>query len=99
MFDIGQKVVCVDDSFPSGINDFYNSLPEKNKVYTVRDVVPAWGFDLQETCGILLQECVNKPNSGGIEPAFQPHRFREMDETLVTEEAKKENYTLDAITL
>lgn len=99
MFDIGQKVVCVDDSFFAGINDIYNSLPEKDKTYTVRDVVPAWGLDLKETCGILLQECVNRPNSGGIEPAFQPHRFRELDETPLQEEAKEENYTLDAITL
>jgi hypothetical protein len=77
MFDIGSKVVCVDDSFPAGINDIFNALPKKGSLYTVRDIVPAQDFKLRETCAVLLHELANKPNSHGIEPGFQVHRFRE----------------------
>jgi hypothetical protein len=79
MFDINQKVVCTDDSFPAGINDVYNALPKKGKIYTVLDIVPAQDFKFKETCGVLLKELENRPNMHGIEPAFQAGRFREID--------------------
>lgn len=89
MFDLKEKVVCIDDSFVDGIHDYYNALPQKGKIYTVRDIIPAWGFDLQETPAVLLEELVNKPNKHGIEPAFQIHRFRELDSDEVAEYAEE----------
>lgn len=84
MFDIGQKVVCVDDAFPPDIRDYFNALPVKNRVYTVRDIVPGQDWKLNGTCAVMLQELVNRPNQHGIEPGFGPQRFREMntDEAL-----------------
>lgn len=87
MFDIGQKMACVDDRFPAGINDIYNALPKKDSIYTVRDIVPAQDFQLRETCAVLIKELVNLPNRHGIEPGFQCYRFRE----LTTQELKAIN--------
>lgn len=80
MFDLGARVVCIDDKFPQGIYDIYNALPKKGKVYHVRDVVPAQTFGLKETCAILLEELPNNPNKYGIEPGFLSGRFREVEE-------------------
>lgn len=38
MFQNGQRVVCIDDSFEPWVFDLYKSLPRKNSVYTVRAV-------------------------------------------------------------
>ena len=80
MFEPNTKVVCVDDKFIPGINDFFNALPKKDNIYTVRDIVPGQGWDLKGTCAVLLVELVNRPNMHGIEPGFQCYRFREMEE-------------------
>lgn len=37
-YDIGDKVVCVDDKFPLGIEKFYTALPKKDSTYVVRDI-------------------------------------------------------------
>ena len=80
MYDLGTKLVCINDSFEPGINDYYNALPKKGKLYVVRDVVPGIDFGLNTTCAILLVELVNKPNKHGIEPGFQASRFVEPEE-------------------
>ncbi len=36
MFQNGQRVVCIDDSFEPWVFDLYKSLPKKNSTYTVR---------------------------------------------------------------
>ncbi len=36
MFQTGQRVVCVDDSFEPWVYDLYKALPRKNGIYTVR---------------------------------------------------------------
>lgn len=38
MFQNGQRVVCIDDSFEPWVFDLYKSLPKKNSIYTVRSV-------------------------------------------------------------
>tara|TARA_R110002096_G_scaffold189193_5_gene369570 strand:+ start:774 stop:1148 length:375 start_codon:yes stop_codon:yes gene_type:complete len=38
MFQNGQRVVCIDDSFEPWVFDLYQSLPRKNNIYTVRSV-------------------------------------------------------------
>jgi hypothetical protein len=78
MFDLNTKVVCVDDRFPSGINDIFNALPHVGAIYTVRDIVPAQDWKLRGTCAVMLVELVNRPNMHGIEPGFQCGRFREL---------------------
>ena len=38
MFQNGQRVVCIDDSFEPWVFDLYKSLPKKNSTYTVRSM-------------------------------------------------------------
>lgn len=38
MFQVGQRVVCVDDDFAPWVYDLFTALPKKDKVYTVRAV-------------------------------------------------------------
>lgn len=85
MFEPGQKVVCVDDSFPPGALDVFNALPSKGSLYTVRDVVPGVQWDWKETVAVYLVELVNKPNQHGFEPGFAPHRFAEPEEIQMEE--------------
>lgn len=80
MFDIGIKVVCINDKFEVGIKDIFNALPVKGQMYTTRDLVPGIGFDNKETVSVLLEELVNRPNRHGIEPGFLCSRFREPEE-------------------
>jgi hypothetical protein len=40
MFQNGQRVVCIDDSFEPWVFDLFSSLPKKNSIYTVRSVRP-----------------------------------------------------------
>ena len=91
MFEPNQKVVCVDDSRPPGVNDIYNAWPTKGTIYTVRDVVPGIEFSKAETCATYVQELVNTPNRHGIEPGFQIIRFREISEEEIAEAAKNQN--------
>ena len=80
MFEINQKVVCVDDRFPDGIHDIYNALPRKGSIYTVRDIVPGITFGMNGTAALYLHELVNHPNQHGIEPGFVLSRFAELEE-------------------
>ena len=95
MFAPGQKVACVDDQFPLGIEKIYTALPRKDMIYTVRDLVP--GVSLQNTEGetaIYLVELVNPANRHGIEYGFNAERFAPLqtdDETL-EEEVPEETY-------
>ena len=73
MFQNGQRVVCIDDSFDPWVFDLYQSLPKKNSVYTVRSVKsgrsnPQFVVDEDANLSIggaefdilvLLEECVN----------------------------------------
>lgn len=38
MFQTGQQVVCINDSFEPWVFDLYRALPKKGKIYTVRAV-------------------------------------------------------------
>lgn len=100
MFDINQKLVCINDSFPSGINDIFNALPRKGYLYTVRDIVPAQDWKLRGTCAVLLRELENRPNQHGIEPGFQCGRFREPTseelENVATESESRVNASGEA---
>ena len=80
MFEIGAKVVCINDSFAQGIIDIYDDLPNKGQIYVVRDVVPAEiPFTKQPTCAILLKEIKNPPCERlNVEYGFNPNRFREL---------------------
>ena len=98
MFAPGQKVACVDDQFPLGIEKLYTALPKKDTIYTVRDLVP--GVSLTNTEGetaLYLVELVNSANRHGVEYGFNAERFApletsedELEETLWEEKQVEE---------
>jgi hypothetical protein len=82
---VGQQVVCVDDSFPGPLAKYYENLPVKGKTYTIRAVFI--GRRVMHTApgaadgeiGLLLQELINGPdprNKHGQELGFNAERFR-----------------------
>lgn len=96
MWDINQRLVCINGKFDPGIFDIFAEIPKEGQYYTVRDIVPAQTFSLEPTCGVLLNEIVTKPNKHGIEPAWNPARFRELDE-LMNEEVERNIAMIEAM--
>lgn len=89
MFSPGQKVACIDDQFPLGIDKLYTALPRKDVIYTIRDLIP--GVSLSNSEGevaVYLVELVNPANRHGIEYGFNAERFAplETDEDALEEE-------------
>jgi hypothetical protein len=83
MFDIGQKVVCVNGAFPAAVLNYMKNLPREGNVFTVRDVIPAQEWTGAETCAILLREVRNPPpphRKQWGECGFDPSRFRPLDD-------------------
>jgi hypothetical protein len=96
MFVPNQKVVCIDDSFPLGIEKLYNQLPVKDQIYVIRDIVP--GQSLMGTPGevaVYLIGVVNPTNKLGIERGFNAERFaplsyQEVDDLVAAEQREDE---------
>ena len=87
MFDIGDKVICVNDFFAendpklNAILNLFDQLPRKGQEYTVRGV-----FDTINGPGILLEELSNPPLQfplGFMEPNFRADRFRKSEKTKI----------------
>lgn len=77
MFQIGQKVVCIDDSVNPETVSYTPCRPRKGEVYTVR------GFLTQahiEGYGVYLEELLNPSclwsDQDEKEWPFKPERFR-----------------------
>jgi hypothetical protein len=95
---VGQKVVCVDDHFPTPLAKYYLNLPVKDKVYTIRAVYLGRGVmhsapgESDGQIGLLLHEIVNGPdprNKYQQELGFNSERFvplRTMDTSEEDEE-------------
>ena len=90
MFDVGEKVVCVDDKFPEWVQERYTDLPKLDVVYVIRDVVPAQNYDLTETCAVLLVGIMGDENKFGIENGFNPNRFRPLESIKMEKKAERE---------
>lgn len=84
--EVGQKVVCVDDSVSSpelmwSVMLNFQQWIKKDVTYTIREILN--NDDI--VIGVLLKEIVNKPVYIKLidktqEPAFGAFRFRELDE-------------------
>lgn len=66
MFQKGQKIVCINDDFPSLARKLYAQLPKKDSVYTVRAVyigrgnyTAAGSGKMEGEIGVLLEEIRN----------------------------------------
>jgi hypothetical protein len=92
----GQKVVCINDTFPPLIQALYKQLPVKGDTYTIREVFlgrekVVKGGD-SATVGLLLEELHNPPDpfhEGKQELGFSSERFAPVAE-LPDEEAEAE---------
>jgi len=96
----GQKVVCINDGFPSIVKAIYKALPVKGKTYTIREVFLGREKVLKSgdsaTVGLLLEELVNPPDplhKGQQELGFNSERFAPLEE-VPPEEAEEEQHEL-----
>jgi hypothetical protein len=79
MWYIGQRVVCVNDRFPSQILDWASNLPRNGQIYTIQSI--SWGVCLytrRSTLGFYLHELPNPPRGFG----FRADRFAPLLEKL-----------------
>jgi hypothetical protein len=83
----GQKVVCINDTFPALIRAIYKQLPVKGNTYTVREVFLGREKVVKAgdsaTVGLLLQELTNPPDpfhAGKQELGFSSERFAPLQE-------------------
>ncbi len=87
MFDVGQKVVLVDDAWPETVKQLYLALPVKDGVYVVRAVrvgvkADELLMDMRRVLepSLLLVGLYNPANRLGVEAGFAASRFRALDE-------------------
>ena len=97
-FEIGQKVVCVDDAFSAEISEMVSELPKKGLVYTIREI--SRGRKSAQPGGRLtmilrLEEIVNapedRPGFAPEEPGFRSCRFRPLVEFKASADAEQVN--------
>jgi hypothetical protein len=81
-FNIGDKVVCVDDKFPPDISKLYDALPVKDVTYVVRDIRLGINLTLEGDVSVLLIGLVNPKadSKAGLERGFRADRFRPLEE-------------------
>ena len=83
----GQKVVCINDTFPALVRAIYQQLPVKGVTYTIREVFlgrekVVKGGD-SATVGLLLIELTNPQDpfhQGKQELGFSSERFAPLEE-------------------
>lgn len=93
----GQKVVCINDSFPALVRAIYKQLPVKGTTYTVREVFLGREKVVKAgdsaTVGLLLEELINPPDpfhAGKQELGFSSERFAPLEEKTDETEAGAE---------
>ncbi len=84
MFEIGDKVICIDDSIApeyfASVMKSFQYWPIKDQEYTIRDIF----YNDEIVCGIVLKEMSNIPIFIPLlkrvqEPAFATWRFRKRE--------------------
>lgn len=96
---VGQRVVCVNDTFEGWITEYYDQLPVKDQTYTIRAVTlgraTLVGSDSAEV-RLLLEELHNAQDPhhvGGEELGFRSDRFapmEELEDTMIAEAWQEE---------
>lgn len=89
----GSKVVCINDTFPTEILNFYTDLPKKGKVYTIRTIEVGIGLNGEAgEIAVTLKEIVNPVSK--VQPhrerGFLQERFAELEPDKEAEETRKE---------
>jgi hypothetical protein len=90
---VGQRVVCINDTFEPWVHEYYDQLPTKGQVYTIRAVSlgrgTLRGSDSAEV-KLLLEELHNAEDPhhvGGEELGFRSDRFAPLQEEEIEEHA------------
>ena len=100
-FNIGDKVVCVDDKFPPDISKLYTALPVKDTTYVVRDIRLGINLTLEGDVSVLLIGLVNPKadSKANLERGFRADRFRPLEELQNENSAtvEKEKETLQPL--
>jgi len=89
----GSKVVCIDDTFPTQVLNFYTDLPKKGKIYTIRTIEVGIGLNGQEgEIAVTLKEIVNPASKmpPHRERGFLQERFAELEPDKEAENIKEE---------
>ncbi len=76
-WQVGQKILCVDDSFSSDAVEACDSLPVAGRIYTIRTIRSSHTL-AAENGGVaaLLEEILNSRLRYGKEPGFWLCRFK-----------------------
>jgi len=90
---IGQKVVCVNDQFPLGIEKFYTALPKAGVTYVIREVSLGVNFigevgEVAITLIGLTNPCSDAPPYP--ERGFNAERFRPLEDDRIRQEKETE---------
>ncbi len=75
-WSIGQKALCIDDTFPRYIADWCDALPIAGHIYTIRGM--QFGVDPitnMYDLGLLLEEISSPRKANGAEAGFFHTRF------------------------
>jgi hypothetical protein len=92
MFDKGQKVACINDDFSATVRHLYRQLPQKDGIYTVREVrigrlnvTSGAGGGNAVSYLVLLEELYNPDDpymrdGAGEEMGFRSDRFAPLEE-------------------
>lgn len=93
---MGQRVVCINDKFEPWVSEYYDQLPTKHEVYTIRAVSlgrgTLVGSEMAEV-RLLLEELHNGPDphhQGGDELGFRSDRFAPFEEEELTATVEEE---------
>jgi len=99
MFNVGQKVILVDDKWPETVRQLYLQLPVLDTVYVIRAIrvgvkADELIMDMRRVLepSLLLVGIYNPANKLGVEAGFAAHRFRALEE--LKKEAVKEEEAL-----
>jgi hypothetical protein len=98
---VGNKVVCIDDTFHPVVHASYFQLPRIDETYTIRAVYIGRGVETPHEIGLLLEELSNPLQTlkGGAtaELGFNAERFRLLDEMQVSRELEHHGEKQDKI--
>ncbi|MBU6302501.1 MAG: hypothetical protein KGS60_13180 [Verrucomicrobia bacterium] len=78
--NVGDKVVCINDTWDAWVFDTYNALPEKGEIYTIRSI-RAGRPQLDGGAAVLtllleeLENDIDYSHVGGDELGFRANRF------------------------
>ena len=75
-WSVGQKLICINDTFPRAVLDWCDRLPSAGGVYTIRAMqIGRDRITGGESLGFLLEEIVNPLSSLEKEAGFVAERF------------------------